>query len=314
MIGAGAIMLAATLLGPRALGSDPPAPPRVLDPGVYVVSSCGILGHGATEAEARRAFQQGVRAARRGWRGMPKRCAIVQLADVVRIAPGQQPVFFIAGSTLVKGTAPPDAIHRCHVQHEADKKREPGVDFGDGHDCDRVRAAYGPFRRKPAWDEFDDAGQYVFLDNEGSWIDGTGGQICFPAGTPIATPDGDRPIEALAAGSPVLSWSAERGVPVTARVVDVKRRRAHELLELGLADGRVLRVSANHPLFVPARGDWVAAGDLRAGDQLAVLTEARLQPVAVARIANRAVDVDVFDLTIETTHAYFAGGVLAHNY
>ena len=313
-MGAGAIMLAATLLSPRVSGPDAPEPPPVLDPGVYVVSSCGILGHGATEAEARRAFQQGVRAARKRWSGMPKRCAIVQLADVVRIAPGQRPVVFIAGSALFKGTDPREATRRCHVQHEADKRREPGVEMGDGRDCDRVRAVYGPFRRKPAWDQFDDARQYVFLDNEGSWIDDTGEPTCFPAGTPIATPDGDRPIEALAAGSPVLSWSTERGVPVTARVLDVKRRRAHQLLELALADGRALRVSANHPLFVPARGDWVVAGDLRAGDQVAVLTEARLEPVAVARIANRAVDIDVFDLTIEATHAYFAGGVLAHNY
>jgi intein/homing endonuclease len=97
-------------------------------------------------------------------------------------------------------------------------------------------------------------------------------------------------------------------------VLDVKRRRAHELLELTLADGRTLRVSANHPLFVPARNDYFAAGDLRAGNELGVLKDGRLAPVAIKQIATRVVDVDVFDLTVETTHAYFAGGVLAHNY
>ena len=99
-----------------------------------------------------------------------------------------------------------------------------------------------------------------------------------------------------------------------ARVLDVKRRRAHELLELTFADGRTLRVSANHPLFVPARNDWVAAGELRAGAEVGVLADGKLVSVAIKQVANRAVDIDVFDLTIENTHAYFAGGVLAHNY
>ena len=55
----------------------------------------------------------------------------------------------------------------------------------------------------------------------------------------------------------------------------------------------------------------------------AVVIAALLLGPAVARTADaeeddwnklRTVDIDVFDLTVETTHAYFAGGVLAHNY
>jgi intein/homing endonuclease len=36
--------------------------------------------------------------------------------------------------------------------------------------------------------------------------------------------------------------------------------------------------------------------------------------LAPAAAGDKPVVVDVFDLTIETTHTYFAGGVLAHNY
>jgi intein/homing endonuclease len=97
-------------------------------------------------------------------------------------------------------------------------------------------------------------------------------------------------------------------------VLAVKQRRAHELIELILADGRMLRVSANHPLFVPERDDWVAAGALRPGDRLGVLDRGHLASVPIEQIATIVGDMDVFDLTIETTHAYFAGGVLAHNY
>ena len=314
MFGAGAIMVAAALLAPAVAVADAEDKPVVVNPGVYVVSSCGILGYGSNEAEARRGFQQAARKARRDWRTMPRRCALTSLTDVIRIAPGQAPAFFVTGSTLVKGRDPDETVRRCRQEEEAAARAQPDLyRVGDGR-CDRVRAAYGPFKRKPGWDEYDDARAYVYLNDRGEWIDDTGNSICFPAGTPIATPDGDRSIEALAAGSHVLSWSAERGATVAARVLAVKRRRAHDLLELVLADGRTLRVSANHPLFVPERDDWVAAGALRPGDQLGVLAGDHLVPVPIEQIADLPGDVDVFDLTIETTHAYFARGVLAHNY
>ena len=112
-----------------------------------------------------------------------------------------------------------------------------------------------------------------------------GAPICFPAGTAIATPDGDRPIETLAAGSRravVVRRTAARRC--AARVLDVKRRRAHELLELTLADGRTLRVSANHPLFVPARDDWVRGRRAAArATELGVLADGKLVSVAIER-------------------------------
>jgi hypothetical protein len=278
------------------------------------VSSCGIVGYGGDEAEARRAFQRAARKARRGWATMPRRCALTSLTDVVHIAPGQAPAFFVTGSTLVKGPDPDDVVRRCRQEEAAAARAQPEVRrIGDDR-CDRVRAAYGPFKRKPAWDELDDARAYVYLNDRGEWIDDGGNPICFPAGTAIATPDGERAIETLTLGSQVLSWSAERGATVAARVLAVKQRRAHELIELILADGRMLRVSANHPLFVPERDDWVAAGALRPGDRLGVLDRGHLASVPIEQIATIVGDMDVFDLTIETTHAYFAGGVLAHNY
>ncbi len=314
-----AVLIAALLLAPAvAMAADDEDADwhtvRVTGPGVYVLSSCGIVGSGKTEAEARRAFERSARYARRVFKGLGRRCTLMKLTDVVRIAPGQKAAFFTAGPRGVIGTDRQEVIRRCRAGEEALLKAEPNVQGPNPKDCDRVHAAYGPFPRKQAWDEYDDARSFVYLEDNGYWVDDRAAPICFPAGTAIATPDGDRPIETLAAGNRVLSWSAERGAPVPARVLDVKRRRTHELLELTLADGRTLRVSANHPLFVPARNDWVAAGALRAGDELGVLADGKLASVAIKVVANRAVDIDVFDLTVETTHAYFAGGVLAHNY
>jgi len=310
------LVAAVALLAPvaaRAASTDDDRPRVIGAPGVYVVSSCGIAGRGATEQAARGAFKRAVREARRGWSNMSPRCASLRLTDVVRIRPGQKPAFFVAGLRDSKGADREEAIRRCRAEQAAERAERP-KDAPQDIQCGAVDAVFGPFVRKPAWDELDAENQYVFLDDRGTWVDDRGVEICFPTGTPIATPEGDRPIEEIAAGDRVLSWSIDRGAPVEARVTRVKRRHARELLELTLAGGRTLKVSANHPLFVPARADWVPAGELRRGDGVAALAGGRLAPVMIEEIAARVEDADVFDLTIETTHAYFAGGILAHNY
>jgi hypothetical protein len=311
---AGAVLLATALFAASGAAAQAPEDQvRFGEPGVYVVSRCSIVGRGKTEAEARVAFKRAVRDARRWWHNMARDCAKLQLTDVVRVAPGQRPAFFVAGSSGAKAVDKNEAVRRCYEGEAAERKAEAHEPLPD-HECGRVTAVFGPFSRKRAWDEMDDETQYVFLTDTGTWVDSSGTEICFPAGTMVATPDGDQAIETLAAGSLVVSWSSDRGAPVTARVLHVKRRRARELLELTLGDGRTLRVSANHPLFVPARADWVPAGDLRAGNRLGVLADGQLSPVAITAIATRTTDVDVYDLSVESTHAYFAGGVLAHNY
>lgn len=310
----GTILFAAALLA--ATGStagEPEEQVRVGEPGVYVVSPCSIVGRGKTEAEARVAFKRAVRDAKRWWHNMARDCALLKRTDIVRVAPGQRPAFFVAGTLVSKGSDPQEALRRCRAEEAAERKRLPDIP-PDNRECGRVVSVYGPFSRKRALNSMDDENQYVYLNDWGTWVDEDGLDICFPAGTPVATPDGERPIEELTAGSLVLSWSTEDGAPVAARVLDVKRRRARELLELKLADGRTLRVSANHPLFVPAQADWVPAGELRVGDRLGVLAEGRLAPVAIEAISRWTGDADVFDLRVATTHAYFAGGVLAHNY
>src|SRR3954465_89560 len=112
-------MVAPALLAPGVAGADAEDKPVIVNPGVYVVSSCGILGYGGNEAEARRAFQRAARKARRGWPTMPRRCALMSLTDVVQIAPGQRPAFFVTGSTLVKGRDPAEVVRRCKQQNEA---------------------------------------------------------------------------------------------------------------------------------------------------------------------------------------------------
>jgi len=88
--------------------------------------------------------------------------------------------------------------------------------------------------------------------------------ICLPAGTRIATPRGDVPVEDVHVG--LVIWSRDAvGRPVPARVARVGSTPVfgHRLVRLRLADGRVVTASAGHPA-----ADGRALGDLGAGAQL----------------------------------------------
>jgi hypothetical protein len=132
MSGLRGVVVALVILAPAGAIAAGERQQRVASPGVCVVSPCHIVGYGSNEKEARAAFKRAVREARRDWPSMGNRCALPRLTDLVRIAPGQRPAFFVAGSRLIKGTDPAEVVRRCRQRHEAEQNAEPGIDFGDG--------------------------------------------------------------------------------------------------------------------------------------------------------------------------------------
>jgi hypothetical protein len=88
---------------------------------------------------------------------------------------------------------------------------------------------------------------------------------CLPATARIATPRGEVAVSRLAIGD--LVWtvdaSGERIAAPIARLASVRVTAPHSVVELSLADGRVLAVSAGHP---NAAGQPVGA--LQRGDRL----------------------------------------------
>jgi RHS repeat-associated protein len=138
---------------------------------------------------------------------------------------------------------------------------------------------------------------------------------CFVAGTPVATAQGEKPIEAIEIGDEVWARNPETSELELARVAALYSRRAGEVLQIHLSDGSgadVLEVTPEHPIFVPLRG-WVLASDLQVGDQLLGLEQET--PVKVEQIVHRPGSVTVFNFAVEGVHNYFAGQVevLVHN-
>src|SRR5688572_5898580 len=81
--------------------------------------------------------------------------------------------------------------------------------------------------------------------------------ICFAGGTAIATPGGERAIETLQPGESVLAFDLRRGQVVTSRVTSLHVHPGRTTGRLPVTGGRTLRVTSEHPIFVPGRNEFI---------------------------------------------------------
>jgi hypothetical protein len=127
----------------------------------------------------------------------------------------------------------------------------------------------------------------------------TGYCVCASPDTPVATPDGDRPISSLQVGDLVYSEHRRALVPVPLREVARTRVHNHVVAQVTLESGIVLRISAPHPT-----ADGRTLGSLRPGDQLDGVRVAGAEIVPY----DNAYTYDI--LPDSDTGTYVAGGVL----
>lgn len=124
---------------------------------------------------------------------------------------------------------------------------------------------------------------------------------CVAAGTLIATPRGNVPVETLRLGDEVVAYDVHARVRTTTRIRSIEVAHAERLSRIGH-----LRLTPNHPVF--ADGRWVAAGDVHDGASFISLTgvvSERAEPVIGP--------ATVYDLSVDAPHTYFADDILVHN-
>ena len=132
---------------------------------------------------------------------------------------------------------------------------------------------------------------------------------CFAADTPIATPSGDVPIQALAVGDVVLSFDEARGQRVPATVVRTFAHPESHMRTLRLASGASLIVTAEHPFYSLDRSRYVPSGELARSARLLGLDG---EEVVVDAWGAQLV-APSFNIEVAGHHNYFAAGVLVHN-
>jgi hypothetical protein len=140
----------------------------------------------------------------------------------------------------------------------------------------------------------------------------TGGS-CFGPGTPVTTPEGERPIETIAPGDLVLARDPETGETAPRRVVRLFITPDREVLDLGLEqDDHVehLVVTPEHPFWREGSG-FVGVSDLVPGD----LVRTAAGVTRVRSLASLPQHITVYNFEVETAHTYFVGKTAAwvHN-
>lgn len=87
--------------------------------------------------------------------------------------------------------------------------------------------------------------------------------VCASPDTPIATPNGERPIADLRVGDLVYTVESDAIRPVPILIIGRTPVTNHHVVRVKLADGRTLEISAGHPT-----ADGRTFGDLRTDTKL----------------------------------------------
>lgn len=132
--------------------------------------------------------------------------------------------------------------------------------------------------------------------------------ICFTAGTKIRTPKGLVNIETLKVGDLVNTRAG-------AKRIKHAITRKERVIKLTLSNGVEIECTEDHPFF--SDGQWVKAKDLKETDRLyswKFYTWANTIPVHfIHRTEITYYPVDVFNITVDEQHEYFANDILVSN-
>lgn len=139
--------------------------------------------------------------------------------------------------------------------------------------------------------------------------------LCFVAGTPVLTPDGEKPIEELAAGDYVLARDEHNVEGELQPKLVEKRLNGHADIVALHVGGRVIRTTNAHPFFVRGKG-WTPAIELQPHDKLSTNHH---DWVEVEKVLPTGEAEPVYNLRVSDHRTYFIGSqswgfaVWAHN-
>ena len=133
-----------------------------------------------------------------------------------------------------------------------------------------------------------------------------------------------RRIEDIRAGDLVLAHNPETGEQTRQRVARTFHRISDHLRHVRLEDpqgtSQQIETTDEHPFWVPETNTWIAAADLRIGQNVQTTTGQRLT-VSDSRRETHPTGIDVYNFEVEDFHTYFVAApgtpathaVLVHN-
>lgn len=136
----------------------------------------------------------------------------------------------------------------------------------------------------------------------------------FTGDTLVTLADGTRrAISLIRVGDSVLAADPATGRTGPQRVTDtISHSGVHEMVTLSFDSGSSVTATRGHPFWNPGQKAFVKAGDVKPGDRVQTETGGT---ATVVRTAEFKLDIDAYNLEVDTVHTYFAGvpGILVHN-
>ena len=146
----------------------------------------------------------------------------------------------------------------------------------------------------------------------GTYYAAKGGNVCFVAGTLIATVVGHIASEAIEAGDLVWATNPETGETALKKVVRLFRNETEEWVHITV-NGEDITCTPTHPFYVPQKG-WTNAIDLRAGDILVMLNG---EYVVIEQVQHELLESPeiTYNFEVEDFHTYYVSdtSVFVHN-
>jgi len=143
---------------------------------------------------------------------------------------------------------------------------------------------------------------------------------CFPAGTKIATPEGDKNIETIREGDQVHNAIG------VGTVLKAGKRKAKELINLRLSNNKQITVTPNHPFFTDV--GWLPARNCKdrflstPSDVFSIMSKenevpgtVRVEEVEILELSSgkQFTESTVYNLKVSGHPSYYAEGFLVHN-
>lgn len=143
---------------------------------------------------------------------------------------------------------------------------------------------------------------------------------CVTGDTIIQTAIGPIPIGWMITLSGVDVYSMDHdGRVVLRKAHDIRLTSGRAKILRVVTPAGVLRCTPNHPIAVRRAGggvDWVSAGELAPGDRLCRLHGGKIvsgRGAAVVAVEDHGEEEPVYNMEVEGTHNYIAGGLVVHN-
>lgn len=137
---------------------------------------------------------------------------------------------------------------------------------------------------------------------------------CFPAGTRIATPQGEVAIEKLQRGDCIFSYNEKKGVVEVNPILCIKEYSENPIWEIDFQDGSQVRTTPVHSFF--SVNEWKMARRISSGESLSTFNyqskSTVIKQVTTSRPTNQT--ETVYNLIVGNNYSFIANGLLVHSF